>query len=92
MLATTAPSAASAHLYQAATGKLLWSVRHHEPSAGLLPAADGLRGSDAAFLHRSVVTLANARTVRSIDGALGTVSWTWDGPNESVQRIQGVTS
>lgn len=85
VLATTTPSASSAHLFQAATGKLLWSVRHHEPSTGLLPQADGLRGSDVTFLHHSVVTLANARVIRAIDGSTGNVTWTWEGPNECVE-------
>lgn len=64
------------------TGQLIWETSQHAPRQGLL-AEPGAPGVDAAFITLGagggdLVTLANARTVRRLDGRTGAERWKWE--------------
>jgi outer membrane protein assembly factor BamB len=78
VLAITGHSGSKLHLFSATTGHVKWSAAQHTPDQ---PPAGG---ADAVFLRSDmtpdkfdVVSLANGKTLRRIDGRTGEVKWTW---------------
>ncbi|PWY98863.1 DUF1620-domain-containing protein [Testicularia cyperi] len=81
---------ANVRLFHAFTGFLIWETRQHPSRDGLLPET-GVPGTDAAFLRTGsdppadIVTIANARIVRRLDGKFGREVWRWE-PEDDISR------
>ena len=87
-LSISGAGGANVRLYHGTTGFVIWETAQHKPIDGLLPES-GAPGVDAAFLRYGegggdVITLANARTVRRLDGRFGREVWRWEPSAEDI--------
>ncbi|EPQ30682.1 uncharacterized protein PFL1_01583 [Pseudozyma flocculosa PF-1] len=84
-LSISGAGGANVRLYHGLTGHVIWEASQHHVRDGILPEA-GSPGVDAVFLPSNhstktdgdVLTLANGRTVRRLDGRFGKEAWRWD--------------
>lgn len=93
ILALSGPGGSHLDLFSATSGHLIWSLTQHSLQDGLLPEPGSL-ATDAVFYHPytetaalDVISLANGKEIRRIDGRTGQTIWRWtlNTPDESVE-------
>lgn len=73
---------ATARIYEAVNGNLIWEAHFHKPPTGHL-VDQGPPGVAIAFDNIDVLVLSNGHTVRKLAARDGAVIWGWTSPDQA---------